>query len=184
MDEPTLRRKLRAIEALHDGATTEGERLAAAEARDRVARRLVQVTGVRRLHVHACFRAAAGLGADEAPVLDDDPGVELPTVAELLAVLAAWRMELRTAREVERWACRLCDQLLLPSVDVHDPRAARVEVLLQLAAMKRQPLGRADIDAIEAFLLAEPGEAAWQAWFSWLAGIDWDARRQARRRAS
>ncbi|RME23888.1 MAG: hypothetical protein D6798_12555 [Deltaproteobacteria bacterium] len=183
MDEPTLRRKLRAIEALHDGATTEGERRAAAEARARLVRRLVRVSGARRLHVHACFRAAAAMGEASPPVLDDSPGAELPTVAELLAVLAAWRLELRSAREVERWASRLCDRLLLPSVDVHDPRAARVEVLLQLAAMRRQPLWPADIDEIERFLRAEPGEAAWRVWFTWLAGIDWEARRQACRQA-
>lgn len=85
-------------------------------------------------------------------------------------------MGLRTADEVGAWASLLCDRLLLPSVEIHDPRAARVEVLLQLASMQRQPLCQADIPAIEAFLLAEPGEAAWAAWFAFLAGIDWEAR--------
>ncbi len=181
MDEPNLRRKLLAIEALHEGATTDGERAAAAEARERVARRLVAVTGMRRLHVHACFRAAAGMAPEPVadPLVQVSP--ELPTVADLLTVLSAWRMDLRTRTEVGRWAAGLCDRLLLPSVDVHDPRAARVEVLLQLASMRRQPLCLDDIPAIEAFLLAEPGEAAWRDWFDHLAHIDWDARRRRKR---
>ncbi len=44
MDEERLIQKLRAIEALFAGATTEGERLAAQEARDRIARRLAEVS--------------------------------------------------------------------------------------------------------------------------------------------
>ena len=175
MDEPTLRRKLAAIQALHEGATTDGEREAAAEARQRVAQRLVKVTGTRRLHVHAAFRHAADLGPEEPdPLVEEAP--ELPTVDDLRALLLGWRMGQRSRRELCAWAAHLCDRLLLPSVEVHDPRAARIEVLLQLAAMGRQPLCRADIPAIEAFLLAEPGEAAWRDWFDFLAGIDWDAR--------
>ena len=93
-------------------------------------------------------------------------------------VLAAWRMGLRDSREVRAWAEQLCDRLLLPSCDVTDPRAARVEVLLQLASMRRQPLRVADLSAIERFLRAEPGEPAWRTWLSWLAEIDWAARRK------
>lgn len=175
MDEPRLRRKLAAIEALHAGATTEGERLAAAEARHRVARRLLAVGGARRLHVHAAFRHAADLAPTEPDPLVEPPP-ELPSTEELRALLLGWRMGQRSARELGEWAARLCDQQLLPTVDVHDPRAARVEILLQLAAMRRQPLCRADVPAIEAFLLAEPGEAAWRDWFAFLASVDWEAR--------
>jgi len=42
MDEDTLLEKLRRIEALHAGATTAGERTAAAEARERILTRLAQ----------------------------------------------------------------------------------------------------------------------------------------------
>lgn len=176
MEETDLHRKLLAIEALHDGATTEGERLAAAQARERVLCRLVKLGLVRRAGVHAAFRHAAALGPEE--VLVEAAEAELPTTEDLLAVLAGWRLGLRSRREVGRWAAALCDRLLLPCVEVHDPRAARVEVLLQLAAMRRQPLLPADIPAIEAFLCAEPGQAAWTAWFQWLAGIDWKVRRR------
>ncbi len=43
MDEERLMQKLRAIEALFAGATTDGERLAAQEAKERIARRLKEV---------------------------------------------------------------------------------------------------------------------------------------------
>lgn len=179
MEENALRRKLLAIEALHEGATTEGERVAAAQARERVVARLLRLGLVRRASVHAVFRHAAGLGdLDDSPdPLVEEAQAELPTSEDLLMVLAAWRMELRTRHEVGEWAAHLCDRLLLPSVDVHDPRAARVEVLLQLAAMVRQPLVTDDIPVIEAFLRAEPGQQAWADWFAWLASVDWKARR-------
>jgi hypothetical protein len=44
MDEQRLIEKLRAIEALHAGATTPGERVAAAEARERILERLRTMT--------------------------------------------------------------------------------------------------------------------------------------------
>ena len=174
MDEPTLRRKLRAVEALHQGAQTEGERLAAAKAGQRLVRRLEETRKAR-------VQATAALFEQDDEPLEPDPlteeTAELPPTEDLLAALAGWRMGLRTAGEVGAWAARLCDQLLLPSVEVGDPRAARVEVLLQLAAMRRQPLLPQDIPAIEAFLQAPPGPAAWAAWFQFLAGIDWKQRR-------
>lgn|GEM_PF-3431955 len=179
MDEPTLRRKLLLVEALHEGATTEGERTAAAEARERLVRRMRKLGLVRQAGVHAAFRHAADLGPDEDladPLVEENP--ELPDVEDLLTVLAAWRLGLRSAADVGSWASELCDRLLLPCCNVSDPRAARVEVLLQLAAMRRQPLVEADIPAIETFLQAEPGEAAWQDWFAWLADVDWRARRR------
>ncbi|NOY25523.1 MAG: hypothetical protein GXP62_06580 [Oligoflexia bacterium] len=186
MEEHALRRKLQAIKALHDGATTAGERAAAAQARDRVFLRLLKLGLVRRASVHAVFRHAAGLGgthlgagqsSDELDPLIDPIEVSLPSCEDLLLVLAAWRMGLRSRADVRAWAARLCDQLLLPSVDIHDPRAARVEVLLQLAAMESQPLDPVDAPAIERFLRAEPGETAWAEWFSWLSSLDWRARR-------
>ena len=164
MDEPTLRRKLRAVEALHQGAQTEGERLAAAKAGQRLVRRLEETRKARAQATAALFEQ------DDEP-LEPDPlteeTAELPPTEDLLGALAGWRMGLRTAGEVGAWAARLCDQLLLPSV----------EVLLQLAAMRRQPLLPQDIPAIEAFLQAPPGPAAWAAWFQFLAGIDWKQRR-------
>lgn len=46
MDETRLKEKLRLIEALYAGATTDGERTAAAEARERIRRRLDEAAKV------------------------------------------------------------------------------------------------------------------------------------------
>ncbi|MCK6505849.1 hypothetical protein L6R53_21090 [Myxococcota bacterium] len=168
MEEHDLHRKLLAVEALHDGATTEGERLAAEQARERLLQRLSSRGLLRRAGVHHAFEQAAQLGAPDAEVLVEASEAELPTTEDLLLVLAAWRLGLRRRREVCAWASELCDRLLLPVVPVDDPRAARVEVLLQLAALRQQPLSTGDVPAIEAFLQAPAGPAAWAAWFDFL----------------
>lgn len=174
MDLRTLRRKLQAIEALHEGATTEGERAAAAEARERLTRRMAGTEGGR-------WSDLAEEGPDAASIEHPDPLTDeadvLPPLGEFLALLIAWEEEECSRDDVHAWAAVLCDRLLLPCVDITDPRAARVEVLLNLAAMDHQPLRVGDIPALRAFLTAEPGEAAWAAWFGFLAGIDWSARR-------
>lgn len=184
MEEHDLHRKLLAVEALHDGATTEGERLAAAQARERLLQRLAARGLLRRAGVHHAFEQAARLAPEDAEVLVEASEAELPSTEDLLLVLAAWRLGLRSRREVCAWASGLCDRLLLPVVPVDDPRAARVEVLLQLAAMRRLPLRAAHIPAIEAFLQAEPGPAAWQAWFHLLGEAATAARSRGPRSRS
>ena len=70
-DEATLLDKLRKIEALHAGATTDGERVAAAFAADRIRQRLAdwrkdraQLLAARPVEPHAFHRAVSSIRAE------------------------------------------------------------------------------------------------------------------------
>lgn len=166
--DPDLRRKLLRIEALLAGATTDGEREAAARARERVLRRLNQRPPP----------PPPAEGFTELPWAA--PGASLPSREVLARVLAEWRAGERDADSVTRWAARVIDELVLPDLPPEHPDAARVEVLLVLAALHpgprrlgsrgRNPLRPGDLRPIRAFLRDQRRDwrAAWGAWFAHL----------------
>lgn len=155
-----LRRKLRRIEALLAGATTAGEREAAARARERV---------LQRMPPGESPLPPPGDGFTELPWAA--PGARLPDRAVLLRVLAEWRAGARDAASVTLWAARVVDEQVLPDLPPEHPDAPLVEVLLVLAALRRPSLRPADLKAIRAFLREHPQgwQAAWAAWFAHLA---------------
>ncbi|MCB9763574.1 MAG: hypothetical protein H6739_27650 [Alphaproteobacteria bacterium] len=170
-DRHSLRKKLRRIQALHDRATTPGERQAAAAALDRIRDRMERVD-------EGLPQPEGVITLEELGFTSSEPGYTLPDRAELIAMLLEWSNGDRTARSVGRWASRLVDKLLLPDLPATDPEAIPVEVLLQLSCMRRQPLAVQDIPAMLAFLAAPPDRAAqaWADWFAYVEGVDWRAR--------
>ncbi len=158
--EKTLRQRLARVRALERGATTPGERTAAARARERLMARIVEI---RSKDPVARFVAAhvASLGVRPARPA---PPERLPTERELVAVLVAWRDGDWDRDEVAAWAGRLVDRVVLPERS-DAPDAAIAEVLLQLAMLHRVALGPDDAGAIRRFLK----DRDWGAWFSLVA---------------
>jgi len=155
----TLKRKLRAVEALLEGATTDGERQAAERARERL---------VARLGSEEDERTACGPFGWHPP---DAAWVQVPTAEVLRGWLEAWAAGDRTTRQVQKEAAWYVDKVVLPLHDPSDVRSIAVELLLQLSSMKRQPLHADDVPDLLAFLDAPEGaEAAWAGWFAFLDG--------------
>ena len=170
MTARALLRKLKRVEALCDRPGNEAERKAAELARARILARLQAVkadepeayTGVL-----IDLIAVQGLGAES---IQSEAGMRLPAAGEIIARLLAWKAGDRSRAEIQRWAARYVDKMLLPDLPHTDPASIPVEVLLQLSAMKRQPLLTTDVPALIRFLRAEQGpEEAWTQWFLWLA---------------
>ena len=150
------------VKALHDGATTPGERAAAARALERLQERLSSVRA--RDPVAAFVRDHVGrLGIDRAP---EPPSVPLPTVRELGLALLRWEQGDWTTAEVSTWACGLVGAVDLPS---HPDAvgAVRAEVLLQLAMMHRVALRPTHVPEIRRFLRTRD----WSGWFALLTEV-------------
>lgn len=164
-----LLRKLRYVEALFAGATTPGERAAASRAKRRLLGRLGRPPQPHEHRPPWDPRADAALASCAA----------MPCSLEFACVLSEWAHGALSALDVAAWAAWHVDKVLLPDYPPHDVRSIPVEVLLQLSAMRHQPLTVDDLPAIRRFLGAGPGEAlaAWRTWLAHLAGIDWRARR-------
>ncbi|HHO53540.1 MAG TPA: hypothetical protein ENK18_22385 [Deltaproteobacteria bacterium] len=158
--ETSLRQRLARVEALERGATTPGERAAAARARERLMARIVQL---RASDPVARFVAAhvASLGVSPARPA---PPARLPTEGQLVAALLRWRAGDWGRDELQLWAERIVDRVVLPT-DPEAEGAAVAEVLLQLAMLHRVALQPRDVGAICAFL----GDRDWRAWFALVA---------------
>jgi hypothetical protein len=155
-----LAQRLERIEALHRGATTAGERTAAARARDRLA---AHIDRIRSSDPVARFVRAhlqeLGVGPP-AP----RPPASLPTEDQILSVLASWEAGDLGWREVHAWATVQVDSVDLPR-GANDDGIARAEVLLQLAMLHRVGLTPRDVPAIRQFLR----ERDWDSWFRLVA---------------
>lgn len=161
-DRDRIWEKLRRVEALRQGATTPGERAAAESARARLLERL-----------EAAPEPPLEIGSAEvvASVDYDVPaGAGLPGIYTFGRVLRAWADGDLTREGVRAWASGVVGSTLLPICDLDDPRSLRVELLMQLSALDRQPLDPSDVPALLGFLQGEAGPAAWAAWFEWLRG--------------
>ena len=158
--ERSLRNRLARVEALERGATTEGERQAAALARERLRLRIAKV---RAQDPVARFVAAhvAALGVQPPR---PQPPARLPSVARLLAVLGQWGDGDLARQDVQAWAETVVDRVVLPSDPDHRD-AAIAEVLLQLAMLHRVALQPGDLPRIQGFL----EDRDWSAWFALVA---------------
>jgi len=161
-DEQRLRRRLQRVVALHEGAATEGERQAAANARDRLVARLRQVRAADPV-VHFVHRDLQRLGVDRPP---EPPEVPLPSHGEMARALVSWERGVWDAQRVREWAAWLVDAVDLPA-DPCAEGAVRAEVLLQLAMMDRVPLQASDVPQIRRFLRTSD----WGVWFEWIARV-------------
>ncbi len=150
------------VQALHDGATTPGERAAAASALRRLMMRLSEV---RASDPVASFvrDQVTRLGVDRAP---EPPAVPLPSTQEVSRVLLLWETGDWTTAEVATWASALVGAVDLPS-HPDAPGAVRAEVLLQLAMVHRVPLRAHHVPSIRRFLR----KRAWEGWFALLAEV-------------
>ncbi len=158
--EHAIWQRLQRVQALHDGATTPGERAAAAEAKKRLMQRL---HAVRKADPVARFVEGhvRTLGISRPP---EPPAVELPTRRQVSAMLAAWEEGSCTDARIRDWAARLVGAVDLPS---HPDAvgACRAEVLLQLAMLERVPLSPRDVPAVRRFLRTRD----WGEWFALVA---------------
>jgi len=168
--EHALRQRMMRVRALHDGATTPGERAAAARALERLMARLNElrskdpVASFVRDHV-------TRLGIDRAP---EPPAVPIPSAREVCLVLTRWEQGDWTTSEVTTWASALVGAVDLPS----HPDAAgavRAEVLLQLAMTHRVPLRAVHVPEIRRFLRTRD----WEGWFTLLTEVSSGAKAPA-----
>lgn len=160
VSESSLRQRLARVEALERGATTPGEREAAARARERLLARIARV----RMDDPVARFVAAHIAAMGVRPAKPPPPVQLPTDRELLRVLVRWEQGEWSRRKVRAWAERIVDRVVLPTDPDHEG-AAVSEVLLQLAMMHRVALSPADVPRIRRFLR----DRDWSAWFALVA---------------
>lgn len=160
MTERRLRERLERVEALHERATTPGEKEAARKAGERLLKRLEKVRADdpigRFCRAHL---AALGVAPRRPP-----PPPPLPSGRAVLNVLARWECGDWSRHRVHRWASRVVDRVTLPD-HPDDTRACRSEVLLQLAALHHVDLRDTDVPGIRRFLRT----GNWSAWFDLVA---------------
>ena len=172
--EARLRERLQKVEALHAGATTPGERAAAAEARTRLLERL---QGLRRDDPIARF-VAEHVAALAVPPTRAAAPMPMPTLRQVLGVLAVWEAGDLTAEGVQAWAELVVDRVDLPD-GCADPGAARAEVILQLAALHRIQLTPEEVPEIRRFLRSDGEPGGWSEWFDLLARVARRGRRSS-----
>ncbi|MFT4624890.1 MAG: hypothetical protein ACI8PZ_003556 [Myxococcota bacterium] len=171
--ERDLRARLAKVEALHAGATTDGEREAAARARQRL---LTRLATLRRDDPVARF-VADHVASLAVPPTRAAPPARMPSVREVLGVLAMWESGDLTAASVQAWAELVVDRVDLPDAADH-PAAVRAEVALQLAALHRIRLTPTDVPRVRRFVRSDGSSDAWTRWFDLLSEV---ARRRRRR---
>lgn len=172
----TLIAKLRRVEALHAGATTDGEREAASRARARLVDRLGGDVPSGRLAPPPTIDPLA-----PPPGASLDTGLRMPMHKTIIKKVTAWQQGEMTDVQLERWARRYVDRMLLPDLPPDHIDSIRVEMVLQLSSLTRQPLLTDDVPAMVAFLSTKKRqvEEGWRAWFTYIESIDWHARRKA-----
>lgn len=158
--ERRLRARLQRVEALHRGATTLGEREAAARARQRLLARIDDLRANDPI-ARFCAEHLSELGVESPPPPPPDPGVG---ERELLDALALWELGDWTADRLHEWACAAVDRATL-ALDPDAADAAVGEVLLQLAALHHVELRPTDVPRIRRFVR----ERVWADWFALLA---------------
>lgn len=168
-DERALRRRLERVEALHAGATTSGEREAAARARERLLDRIAVVRANDPV-ARFCAEHVAALGVAPAP---PHPPAAIPSVDEVLLVLDRWAWGTWDRRAVHAWAAAVVDRVTLPD-DPGDAGSVVAEVLLQLASLHLVRLSQRDLPRVRDFLLG--GD-----WTAWFALVEEASSRRARR---
>ena len=159
-EEQRLRERLARVEALERGATTPGERSAAAAARGRLNERLAQVRQADPVRRFVAAQVVSQMVDESMP----EPPAFLPSESELLTQLFLWAAGELSRAEIEAWAEAVINRLVMPT-DPVDHETCIGEVLLQLAMLHRVNLQTADVPAIRAFL----AERDWTAWFEVLA---------------
>lgn len=157
-DERKIEERLARVEALHRGATTPGEREAAARARDRLLNHLAAVRGDDEI-ARFCAEHVAELAVAPAPPPPPEP---IPDLYAVLAVLARWEAGDWSASDVREWAEEIVDRVEFPDDPVLVPIA---EVTMQLAGLPRVGLRPRHIPGIRRFL--RDGDLG--AWFVLLA---------------
>jgi hypothetical protein len=168
VDRFDLITKLAAVEALEGDGSTDGERDAAARARERLEARLASDPPVPRAFAeeleagHHLRTAAPDDECDTTP----DP----PDRTELRLRLMACLEGRLGAAELSRWAARWVDAAVLPDLPHSDPGSVAPEVLLVLAS---SPPSAAVCGAMVEFLdtPASETEASWRQWLETLADL-------------
>ena len=178
-DRKSLLRRIRRVEALHAGATTEGERTAAARARARLVERLGGDVPSGRLEPAEEIRFDP---LAPPPGAHLDTRLQMPTARTLVSKVQAWAKGELAGSELQAWAWRFVDGMLLPDLPASDVDSIRVEVILQLSSLEDRPLWIDDAQALLAFLRTptRSAEKGWADWFQYVETIDWHARRRMR----
>jgi hypothetical protein len=178
-DRKALLRRIRRVEALHAGATTEGERTAAARARARLVERLGGDVPSGRIDAPEEIRFDP---LAPPPGAHLDTPLRMPTHRTLASKIEAWGRGDLTSAELQAWAWRFVDGMLLPDLPASDVDSIRVEVILQLSSLEDQPLWIDDVPALAAFLRTPKRdvEKGWTEWFRYVESVDWHARRRVR----
>ena len=179
-DRKALLRRIRRVEALHAGATTDGERTAAARARARLVERLGGDVPSGRIEPGEEIRFDP---LAPPPGAHLDTRLQMPTHRTLISKVNAWAKGDLSGSELQAWARRFVDGMLLPDLPASDVDSIRVEAILQLSSLEDQPLWIDDAEALVEFLRTPKRSVkkGWTDWFQYVETIDWHARRRMRR---
>lgn len=154
-----LRRKLSRIEALEKGASTDGERIAAQKAKQRIQLRLRQ-------------------SREDISLVDDKPFVEdlifssemTPTRFDVIGKLKSWQNGDITQKDVISWARNVVDKVLFDEVPPEHPDSIPIEAIMICSAMDRRTWSEYDISALLEFVTSSPEDVS-QAWKQWFAYV-------------
>ena len=168
MDRFDLITKLAAVEALEGDGSTEGERRAAARARERLEDRLAAERPVPRAFAEELEAGHHLREPVEAP--EESVAPELPDRTELRLRLAACLEGWLDAGDLSRWAARWVDAAVLPDLPHSDPGSVAPEVLLVLASgVPSSSLCGAMVEFLDAD--ADDTGAGWSRWLEDLADL-------------
>lgn len=168
-DERKIQERLARVEAVHRGATTPGERHAAARARERLLQHLAKMRDDDEI-ARFCAEHVAELGVAPAP---PPPPAPVPDTHTVLGVLARWEAGDWTMEQVRAWAEEVVDRVEFADDLVLLPVA---EVAMQLAGLPRVGLRPRHVPGIRRFLR----DHDLQAWFALLAEAMAERRTAAR----
>lgn len=160
VNERQIRARLARVEALHRGATTPGEREAAARARERLLSHLVEV----RANDPIARFCAEDVAEYAMPAPPPPPPEPVPDVRTMLSVLYRWEVGEWSDEDVWAWAAGMVDRVTLPD-DPNAEEAPVAEVLLQLSSLEHVAMRPTDVPRIRRFLR----DRDWSAWFALVA---------------
>ena len=153
-----LRQKLARLEALEEGASTAGERIAAQHAKKRIQQRLLQSSETEFWKEDNTSSVEDVLFNSETP----------PTRLEVIEKLKHWQNDNMTQKDVMSWARNLVDKVFFDEIPPEHPDSIPIEIIMVCSAMDRRRWSKHDIVALMEFATSAPEDPlhAWKQWFA------------------
>ena len=154
-------RKTSKIEALQQGHCSDGERIAAHNAKERIQHRLRQSRETEFSEEDASDFVEEMIFRTEMH----------PTRLEVIAKLKRWQNGEWSQKDLVRWARSVVDKVFFDEISPEHPDSIPVELIMICSAMDKRVWCQADIAALMDFAQSSPEEPL-KAWKQWFAHVD------------